>query len=141
VILDATPAKERLFLSLGALSGLVGVAAGAFGAHGLKARVTPEMLAVFDTGVRYQLVHALALAIAGLVLRRRRGRAAPAAGWLFAFGTVFFSGSLYVLVLTGQRAWGAVTPVGGVMWLFGWAMLTFAGMRSREQTVEVSAEE
>jgi len=141
VILDSAPAKERLFLTLGAVSGLIGVAAGAFGAHGLKARVTPEMLAVFETGVRYQIVHAIALVVTGLVVRRRQGRAAPGAGWLFALGTVFFSGSLYVLVLSGVRTWGAVTPVGGVMWLAGWALLAFVGMRAREQVVEIPAKE
>lgn len=141
MILDSSAAKERLFLSLGALSALLAVAAGAFGAHALKTRMTPEALAVFETGVRYQLVHALALIIAGLVTRRRRGRAAPGAGWLFAIGTVLFSGSLYLLVLTGQRAWGAVTPFGGVMWLAGWALLAFAGVRAREQVVEIAAKE
>ncbi|MBZ0269062.1 DUF423 domain-containing protein, partial [bacterium] len=131
-MLDSAPAKERLFLSLGAISGFLGVAAGAFGAHALKAHLTPDLLAVFETGTRYQLVHAIALIVAGLVTQRRHGRAAPAAGWLFLLGTVFFSGSLYVLALTGVRAWGAVTPLGGVMWLLGWALLAFAGGRARE---------
>lgn len=140
MFLDSAPAKERLFLSLGAISGLIGVAAGAFGAHALKAQLTPDLLAVFETGTRYQLVHAIALIVTGLVTQRRRGRAAPAAGWLFLFGTVFFSGSLYVLALTGVRAWGAVTPFGGVMWLLGWALLAFAGGRSRERVVEIPSE-
>lgn len=140
MFLDSAAAKERLFLSLGAISAFVGVAAGAFGAHALKAQLAPDLLAIFETGTRYQLVHAIALIVTGLVTQRRHGRAAPAAGWLFLFGTVFFSGSLYVLALTGVRAWGAVTPFGGVMWLLGWALLAFAGGRSREKVVEIPSE-
>ena len=97
------------------------VALGAFGAHGLRAMVTPEMLAVFETGVRYQMYHALALVAIGLAFARLQGRAAAAAAWLFVAGTVLFSGSLYVLTLTGTRWWGAVTPLGGVAFLAGWA--------------------
>ena len=137
MILDSAPGKERLFLTLGAISGFVAVAAGAFGAHGLKEMLPAENLAWFETGVRYQMVHALALIVTALVTQRRRGRAAPAAGWLFVLGTLFFSGSLYVLALTGVRAWGAVTPIGGVLWLAAWALLAFAGARAREKTVEI----
>jgi uncharacterized membrane protein YgdD (TMEM256/DUF423 family) len=120
---------ERTFLALGAVSGLVGVAAGAFGAHGLKARLGPEMLAVFETGARYQMYHALALVAAAWAAGRFPGAAATWAGWLFVAGTVVFSGSLYALALTGVRALGAVTPIGGVAFLAGWAALAVAALR------------
>jgi uncharacterized membrane protein YgdD (TMEM256/DUF423 family) len=129
LILESSPARERQFLFLGALSAFVAVAAGAFGAHGLRGRLAPDLLAVFETGVRYHLVHALALIVVALVVPRRRGRAAPAAAWLFVLGTVLFSGSLYVLALSGVRAWGAVTPFGGVAWLAGWALLALAAIQ------------
>lgn len=109
---------------------LLGVAAGAFGAHGLKSRLTPEMLAVFETGVRYQLVHALALLAVAWACTRWPGRAASAAGFLFLSGIVVFSGSLYLLALTGVRSFGAVTPIGGVAFLAGWACLAWAGWRT-----------
>ncbi|MBI5169706.1 MAG: DUF423 domain-containing protein [Candidatus Eisenbacteria bacterium] len=118
------------FSSIGALFLLVGVAAGAFGAHGLRERLSPEMLAVFETGARYQLLHGL-----GLILVGQRAAGVPGdgglsaqsrGGWLLVAGTVVFSGSLYVLALTGVRAWGAVTPVGGVCFLAGWGLLARA---------------
>ena len=90
------------------------VALGAFGAHALKSRLSGDMLAVFETGVRYQIYHALAL----LTLAALRGP--DKAGWCFAAGIAVFSGSLYVLALSGVRAWGAVTPIGGVLFLLGW---------------------
>jgi uncharacterized membrane protein YgdD (TMEM256/DUF423 family) len=120
---------ERTFLALGAVSGLVGVAAGAFGAHGLKARLGPEMLAIFETGARYQMYHALALVAAAWTAGRFPGTAATWAGWLFVAGTVIFSGSLYALALTGVRVLGAVTPIGGVAFLAGWAALAVAALR------------
>ena len=120
---------ERTFLALGALSGAISVAAGAFGAHALKARLSADLLAVFETGARYQMVHALALALAGWAAGRFSGGAATLAGWLFAAGTVLFSGSLYALALTGVRWLGAVTPLGGVAFLAGWACLAWAALR------------
>ena len=108
---------------LGAVFGFLGVAAGAFGAHALRGRLSPEFLQVFETGARYQLIHALALVLVALVAERRPGRLAAAAGWLFTAGIVLFSGSLYALALTGTRAWGAVTPLGGLCFLAGWALL------------------
>lgn len=120
---------DRLFVVLGALSAFVGVGAGAFAAHGLKARLAPDLLAVFDTGARYQLFHALALmAVAWACERWPRSRASWA-GWCFVAGTVLFSGSLYVLALTGVRAFGAVTPFGGVAFLAGWALLAWSAWR------------
>jgi uncharacterized membrane protein YgdD (TMEM256/DUF423 family) len=121
---------DRLFLVIGSLVALLGVAAGAFGAHGLKTRLTPDMLAVFETGVRYQLVHALALLAVAWACSRWPGRAASAAGFLFLIGIVVFSGSLYLLTLTGVRSFGAVTPVGGLAFLAGWACLAWAGWRA-----------
>ena len=119
---------ERTFTLIAALAGFTGVALGAFGAHGLRARLSPEMLAVFETGVRYQLVHAVALlALAGLV-DRLNGRLITAAGWLFLTGIVLFSGSLYLLALTGVTILGAITPLGGLAFLAGWACLAFAAI-------------
>jgi uncharacterized membrane protein YgdD (TMEM256/DUF423 family) len=121
---------HRLLLVLGTISAFIGVAAGAFGAHGLEGRLSTDLLAVYETAVRYQLVHALALLVAGLCASRW-----PAAGWfraglLFAIGTVLFSGSLYVLALSGARWLGAVTPLGGVCFLIGWGLAVRASLRS-----------
>jgi uncharacterized membrane protein YgdD (TMEM256/DUF423 family) len=119
---------ERTFILMAALAGLVGVALGAFGAHGLRGRLTPEMLAVFETGVRYQLVHAVALlAMAGL-MDRLNGWLITSAGWLFFAGIVLFSGSLYLLALTGVTILGAITPLGGLAFLAGWACLAIAAI-------------
>jgi uncharacterized membrane protein YgdD (TMEM256/DUF423 family) len=120
---------DRVFFAVGAVLGAIGVAAGAFGAHGLRSRVAPEMLAVFETGVRYHLVHALALLATAWAAARWPGAAVTAAGWLFLAGILVFSGSLYLLVLTGIRALGAVTPVGGVALIAGWVMLAWAAGR------------
>lgn len=116
----------RLFFVLGSASALLGVAAGAFGAHGLRARLAPEMLVVWETAVRYQLVHALALLATAWALTRWPGRPAELAGWLFVAGTLLFSGSLYALSVSGQRWLGAVTPFGGLAFLAGWASLIWA---------------
>ncbi|MEE8549975.1 MAG: DUF423 domain-containing protein [Gemmatimonadota bacterium] len=120
---------ERLFFALGSASGFVAVAAGAFAAHGLRERLTPEMLEVFETAVRYQLVHALALLAVAWAATRWPGGAATSAGWLFLAGTVLFSGSLYALSLTGLRWLGAITPLGGLAFLAGWASLAWAAYR------------
>lgn len=120
----------RLFWMLGAAFALLGVAAGAFGAHGLRARLPVEMLAVFETGVRYQMYHALALLGVAWAASVWPGGAVTAAGWLFTAGILIFSGSLYLLALTGTRWWGAVTPIGGVAFLVGWALLVWAAARS-----------
>src|SRR4051812_31164264 len=113
----------RLWIVLGSVSGFIAVAAGAFGAHRLPGRLTPEMLAVFETGARYQIYHALALLVVGLLAARAPSIATSASGWLFAAGTVLFSGSLYALALTDVRAWGGVTPLGGAAFLLGWLSL------------------
>jgi uncharacterized membrane protein YgdD (TMEM256/DUF423 family) len=120
---------SRTFLVLAAVSGAISVAAGAFGAHGLKARLTPDLLAIFETGARYQMFHALALVAAAWAAERFPGAAATAAGWLFLAGTVVFSGSLYALALTGIRTLGAITPLGGVAFIAGWLALAWAAAR------------
>jgi uncharacterized membrane protein YgdD (TMEM256/DUF423 family) len=120
---------ETAFFSLGAFSAFLAVAAGAFGAHALRGRLSPEMLSVFETGARYQMYHALALLAAGWASTRRPGRLAAAAGWLFVAGTILFSGSLYALSCTGIRSFGAITPVGGLSFLAGWICLGWASWR------------
>lgn len=120
---------ERVFFGLGALSAGLAVALGAFAAHGLRARVSADALATFETGARYHMYHALGLLAAGWAVSRWPGGAAVAAGWLFVAGTVVFSGSLYALSLTGQRWLGALTPLGGLAFLLGWAALAWAALR------------
>lgn len=117
---------DKPFLLAGALAGFTAVAFGAFGAHALRGRLTPEMLAAFETGVRYQMYHALAILAVGVMMARLGGWLFAVAGWLFTAGIVLFSGSLYVLALTGVTAFGAVTPVGGLLLLAGWACLIVA---------------
>jgi uncharacterized membrane protein YgdD (TMEM256/DUF423 family) len=115
---------------LAAVSGFLAVAAGAFGAHALRARLGPDLLAVFETGARYQMYHALALVAAAWVVTRWPGPLAAWAGWLFVAGTIVFSGSLYALALTGVRWLGAVTPLGGLCFLAGWLSLAIAVWRA-----------
>jgi uncharacterized membrane protein YgdD (TMEM256/DUF423 family) len=114
---------ERLLFVLGAVSAALAVAMGAFGAHGLRARVSPDMLAVFETGARYHMYHAL-----GMLVAARAGSAGAA--WLFLAGTVLFSGSLYALVLTDARWLGAITPLGGVCFIVGWLLLAWTSFKS-----------
>jgi uncharacterized membrane protein YgdD (TMEM256/DUF423 family) len=114
---------DRFFAVMGAVSAFVAVAAGAFGAHALRARLTPEHLATFETGVRYQMYHALALLFVAWAVTRWPVPPVRAAGWCFAGGTLVFSGSLYLLALTGVRAFGAITPLGGLAFLAGWLAL------------------
>lgn len=123
--------SERVFFILLALFGGLGVALGAFGAHGLRNIVSAELLVTFETGVRYQVYHALALLAVVVAIGRWPTSSLPViAGWLFVAGIVVFSGSLYVLALTGQRWWGAITPLGGVAFLGGWLCLLIAAWRS-----------
>ncbi|HEV2749582.1 MAG TPA: DUF423 domain-containing protein [Gemmatimonadales bacterium] len=114
---------DRLFAALGATSALVAVAAGAFGAHALRARLAPDLLAAFETGVRYQMYHALALLFVAWAITRWPAPPVRAAGWLFVAGTIVFSGSLYLYAWTGARFFGAVTPLGGLAFLGGWLAL------------------
>jgi uncharacterized membrane protein YgdD (TMEM256/DUF423 family) len=117
---------DRTFLLIGAVFGFLGVAFGAFAAHALKSRLSPDMLAVFETGVRYQMYHAFAvLIVADAIGRVGSARLLVIAGWLFSAGVVLFSGSLYALTLTGAGILGAITPIGGVLFLLGWFFLAF----------------
>jgi uncharacterized membrane protein YgdD (TMEM256/DUF423 family) len=122
-------ATDRLFFLLGSLSALVSVAAGAFGAHALRARLAPDLLAVFETAARYQMYHALALLAVAWAVGRWPGPLVAWAGWLFVAGTLLFSGSLYALALSGVRWLGAITPLGGVCFLAGWLCLALAARR------------
>jgi uncharacterized membrane protein YgdD (TMEM256/DUF423 family) len=120
----------RLFLTLAALSGLLAVALGAFGAHGLKQRLPVDMMAVYQTGVQYHFWHTLALLGVGiLLLQGVQGKLVVASGWLFIAGILLFSGSLYVLAITGVRSLGMITPVGGVFWIAAWLCLALGVWR------------
>src|SRR3954453_4064220 len=121
---------DRLFFAVGALSACTAVAAGAFGAHALKARIPVDMLAVFEVAVRYQMYHALALLACAGALAKWSGPLIVTAGWLFICGTVLFSGSLYVLALSGVRWIGAITPLGGILFIAGWLCLAAAALRA-----------
>ena len=130
---------DRTFALIAAVFGFLGVAAGAFGAHALRARLTPEDLAIFETAARYQMYHALALLAVALAAARW-----PAAGWarcaaLFGAGIVLFSGSLYALALSGVRGLGAVTPLGGGCWLAAWLWLALIGWRTRASSAQDGA--
>jgi len=118
-----------VFFVLGALSAALAVGAGAFGAHSLRGRLAQDLLDVFETAVRYQFYHAIGLLAATYAATNWPGGLAAAAGWLFAAGTILFSGSLYLLSLTGARWLGAVTPFGGVAFLVGWLLLAWAAWR------------
>lgn len=120
---------QRAFALCGALSAALAVAAGAFGAHALKTRLSAELLAVFETAARYQLYHALALLAVAALLPRWPAPPLRAAGWLFLIGTVLFSGSLYLLALTGTRWLGAITPLGGLCFIAGWLSLALGVWR------------
>ncbi len=137
---------DRAFLILAATLAFIGVALGAFGSHALRAKLPPERIATFETGVRYQLWHALALfavafvrsagplvrgapfASTPLVLGRNANVFGAIAGWLFVAGIALFSGSLYVLAITGASRWGAVTPLGGLCFLLGWLAMVAAAL-------------
>lgn len=118
------PSRSPL-VALGALNGALAVAAGAFGAHGLRARLEPRALEVFETAARYHMFHALAMILAGAIAVR----GAATAGWIFQAGIVVFSGSLYALALTGVKGLGAITPLGGLAFLVGWGWLAWAAWR------------
>ena len=119
----------QLAVMVGATYGFFGVGFGAFGAHALKVRLSPEMLAVWKTAVEYQLYHALALVLVGLLATQRPSVALSNAGICFGVGVLVFSGSLYVLALSGVRWLGAITPIGGLLLLIGWALLFWAALK------------
>lgn len=118
----------RNFFIIGCIYGFLGVAAGAFGAHALKEKLSSDMLVIFETGARYHLVHAVVLLAVGLVPFYNGW--SQASGLFFTLGILIFSGSLYVLALSGVKAWGAVTPIGGLMLLAGWASLAIVAIKS-----------
>ncbi len=126
------PFQPHLFIAIASISGFLAVMLGAFGAHGLKDRLSPDLMAVWHTAVQYHFWHTLALFGVGILLSQN-GQASKwlaTSGWLFTVGIVFFSGSLYVLSLSGIRWLGAITPIGGLLWLLGWAGLCYAAIKS-----------
>jgi uncharacterized membrane protein YgdD (TMEM256/DUF423 family) len=118
---------NRTLLAVGAINGAIAVAAGAFGAHALKERLTERALAVFETAARYQMYHALAIVLCAAVASHVAG--ARVSGWLFTAGIALFSGSLYALALTDVKVLGAITPLGGLLFLAGWAWLAISALR------------
>ncbi|HUS28181.1 MAG TPA: DUF423 domain-containing protein [Kofleriaceae bacterium] len=126
------PLSHRPLVAMAALNGLAAVGAGAFAAHGLRSRLEPRALEIFETGARYQMYHALAMIACGalMVAWPSVSRGARNAGWLFQAGIAIFCGSLYALALTDVKMLGAITPIGGVLFLLGWLWLTISALRS-----------
>ncbi|WP_295685954.1 DUF423 domain-containing protein [uncultured Nevskia sp.] len=122
--------SAKLMVMLAGLFGFLGVGFGAFGAHALKERLTPDLLAIYRTAVEYQFWHALALMAVGLLAMSRPGPLLSASGWCFAIGILLFSGSLYALALSGVRVLGAITPIGGLLFLIGWVLLSVHAART-----------
>ena len=118
------------WFAIGAIAAAIGVTLGAFGAHALKARVAEDLLSIFEVGVRYHMYHALALLAVGWAAGRWPGNWVNASGWLFVIGILIFSGSLYLMVLSGARWLGAITPIGGLCFILGWIALAMAAFRS-----------
>jgi uncharacterized membrane protein YgdD (TMEM256/DUF423 family) len=118
------------WLAIAAINGFLAVALGAFAAHGLQSRVDAHALSVFETGARYHMYHALAIGLAAVGIRNANAGLASAAAAFFLTGILLFSGSLYLLALTGVRAFGFVTPFGGGAFLVGWATLAYAAARA-----------
>jgi uncharacterized membrane protein YgdD (TMEM256/DUF423 family) len=121
----------RWWLLIGSIAGFLGVAGGAFGAHALKSRVTEQMLANFDTGTRYLLAHAVALLVVGMLAGRTGSNGLTLVGSSFTIGIIIFTGSLWVMALTGQRWLGAITPIGGTALIVGWIALAVAAARGQ----------
>ncbi|MEB3102423.1 DUF423 domain-containing protein [Ferviditalea candida] len=121
----------KLFVALGSINMLLSVALGAFGAHGLKSKISSEMLSVYQTGVHYHVIHALGLIFIGILSEKLAGTSlAGWAGWLMFAGIVLFSGSLYALSTSGVKALGAITPLGGVAFIVSWLLLAIAAWKS-----------
>jgi uncharacterized membrane protein YgdD (TMEM256/DUF423 family) len=121
---------DKLFFILGAFFAFAAVALGAFGAHTLQSTFAPGMAEIYETGVRYQFYHALGLFAVAFAISRWKGAPIALAGWLFILGIVLFSGSLYVLSITGIRWIGAITPIGGLAFLAGWVILGWTVLRA-----------
>ncbi len=120
----------KLFITLASLSGMLAVILGAFGAHGLRDRLDPHLMGIYQTGVQYHFYHALALLAVGIIaLQQPQTALLKSAGWLFLIGTVIFSGSLYLLAISGVKWLGAITPLGGLAFIAGWACLAAAGWK------------
>lgn len=124
------------FFRLGCFFAAFGVAAGAFGAHGLKSILAPDMLAVYETAVRYQMYHSIGLIIVGILAKNENARA-RLAGWCFIVGIFLFSGSLYALTLTDIRWFGAITPLGGIAFIAGWLFFAFSFIADKSPTRSV----
>jgi uncharacterized membrane protein YgdD (TMEM256/DUF423 family) len=122
----------RWWLVIGAVNALLSVAAGAFGAHALKARLPQDLQVIFETGARYHMYHALGLVAVGLLGHFRPSSLLSGAGWAMLVGILLFSGSLYALALSGVRALGAITPLGGLGFLAGWLMFAIAAWRATD---------
>lgn len=122
--------KDRLFVALGASFALAGVALGAFGAHALSARLTPDRLAIYETAARYQMYHAFGLIAVGLA-SARWGSITDSAGWAFVVGILVFSGSLYALALGAPRWFGAIAPIGGLAFMIGWGLLAWRVLQAK----------
>jgi len=121
----------KTFLVIGALAMALGVILGAFGAHGLKNKLTPDLLAVYHTGVEYHLYHALGLILVGVLISQfPQVSGLQLGGWLLLAGVVIFSGSLYVLAITGIRWLGAITPIGGLAFIAGWVWIAWGLIRT-----------
>lgn len=120
----------RNSFAAGSIFAFLAVVCGAFGAHGLENRLSPEMLAIWKTGAQYQMYHALALFVVAFAAEKIPGSLVVWAGRMFVIGILLFSGSLYLFTWTGVRLWGAVTPFGGVAFLAGWLLLGIAGWRN-----------
>lgn len=121
---------QKTFLLIGSLIAFIGVALGAFGAHALKQRLDSNLFDTFEVGVRYQMYHALAIIAVALVASSFTSSYIAASGWAFVAGVTIFSGSLYILALSGVRGWGAVTPIGGLLLLLGWLLLALGVVKS-----------
>jgi uncharacterized membrane protein YgdD (TMEM256/DUF423 family) len=135
--MPSSTASNPAYITVAALSGAIAVGLGAFGSHGLRHIVSPESLGVWKTAVEYQFIHTLALLLVALY---PNNRAFSVTFWLWVLGMVLFSGSLYVMVITGQRALGMVTPVGGTMLILGWLLLAHRSMRRNRPTSTDSPE-
>jgi uncharacterized membrane protein YgdD (TMEM256/DUF423 family) len=129
--------NAKLFLTLGAISGALAVMLGAFGAHGLKDILCEEMLKVYHTGVEFQFYHTFALLAIGLLASRYGSRLLTASGWLFTAGIGLFSGSLYALTLSGIRALGIITPIGGLLLLAGWVLLALTVIKAGKTRADI----
>ncbi|MFB4213616.1 DUF423 domain-containing protein [Shouchella sp. JSM 1781072] len=120
----------RIFILIGAIVMALSVAIGAFGAHGLEGRLSERMLKNYQTGVQYHMIHGVGLLFVGILsLKMTANQMVNGAGWAFLIGIVLFSGSLYVMALTGITKLGAITPIGGLAFIVGWVLLGIAAMR------------